>query len=182
LSGVGMGFLLDRLKLARRLVIVRYVLGVLVILGSVLVWPGPIGKLYTLQFERRAFIKALDHIDDGCMVIWAPGPNGTNHDVPSYLAEERGRKLEWGALTSTDVPRELMTDGSCLYYYRTSTCFTVGPNERRDEMLRPECAAVEKHLEMKEVFVEEIPGLPDDMSDYQGSRIPIGFFRVESIR
>ncbi len=178
LSGVGLGFLLDRLKLTGRLGFVSYGLGAVVVLGSVLVWPGPIGKSYTLQFERRSFIRGLDHLDDGCKVIWAPGPNGTNHDVPSYLAEERGRKLEWGALTSTDVPKDLIKDGSCLYYYRTSTCFTVSPNERRDEMLRPECAAVEKQLEMKKVFVEEIPGLPDDMSEYQGSRIPVGFFRI----
>jgi len=59
LTGVGLGLVVDML-LRRELF--RAMAGAAAIVVAVLIWPGPTGKLHTLQHERRAFQAALPHL------------------------------------------------------------------------------------------------------------------------
>jgi len=185
LVGIGIGWGVQQIgRLLKRFSAARVIFGALILLGAIAVWPGPIGHHYTLQLERRFFLDALEHIDDGGRVIWAPSTRGTNHSgLPSYLAEERGRDIDWGALESNVVPKELLSDDETgLYYYRSSTCYTKMPNESRAGLLRPICDEIERQMELEEVFVRGIPSISDDMAKYMGEEIRIGFYRVKSIR
>ncbi|MBW1809360.1 MAG: glycosyltransferase family 39 protein [Deltaproteobacteria bacterium] len=185
LVGVGIGWCVQRIsRLLKRFSAGGVVFGVLVLLGSVAIWPGPIGSYYTLQLERRFFLDAIQRLDEGSRVIWAPSIKGINHSgLPSYLAEERGRDIDWGALESNVVPTELLTAAdSSLYYYRASTCYTEMQDESRGDPLRPICVEIERQMELEEVFVGDIPSIPDDMAEYKGEEINIGSYRVKSIR
>jgi hypothetical protein len=175
LTGVGLGFVTDTL-LRRELF--RAIAGATAIVAAVIIWPGPTGKLHTLQHERRVVQAALPNLKDGCAVVFPPLFEWENLDIPSYLAEQDGRRLRWGALAKPAAPPKLLKDNPCLYYYRTSTCFAVGPDESRITGMRPECQKLESTLELKPAHVEQIPASPDDMQGYTADAIEVGFFRV----
>jgi hypothetical protein len=185
LAGAGLSVLSARVaRLVRRpFALPRLLTAAVVLAGSVALWPGPIGQRYTLQHERQLFLDGLTALRDGCTVIWAPGSHGAALGMPTYLAEERGRKLHWGALErDASAPRDLVAREPCVIYYRSSLCFTLFEQEIRDEPLRPECARIEAELDLREVFVRSVPANPDDMVEYAAPAMPLGFFEVVGAR
>jgi hypothetical protein len=175
LTGAGLGFAVDTL-LRRELF--RVIAGAAAIVTAVLIWPGPTGKLHTLQHERRAFQAALPHLQEGYAVVFPPLFEWENPDIPSYLAEQEGRRLRWGALISPFVSPELLEEVPCLYYYRTSTCFAVTHGEREITGMRSGCQDLESMLELEPIFLEQIPAVPDDLQSYTADNVRVGFFRV----
>ena len=93
LAGLGLSALLRTIAL--RFPGLRHVLwpgAGLVLLLAVAIWPGPLGKLYTLQLERRLVASAIPELNPDCAVVWGPSDDGLNYDVPSYLAAEHGAR------------------------------------------------------------------------------------------
>lgn len=184
LAGIGLSELGRAVarRFSRPLLRLELLTAAVVLWGSLALWPGPIGKRYTLQLERAVFAQGLSALRDGCAVIWGPSSHGTVHDVPLYLAEQAGQTLRWGALApGASVPPELLHEGRCLFYYRLSLCFTVLPDESRAAALRPECARLEAQLELEETFVRPVPARPDDMLEYARPAFPLGFYQVRAI-
>jgi hypothetical protein len=176
LAGIGMAWLTERRVWRRGNVEIAGAAGAVALLLFLWLFPGPIGRRTTLQVERRLFIDALGQLRDGCSAVWPPAGGEPNPDaVPTYLAEERGRFLRWGALTSASTPPP--TEG-CVYYYRPSTCYVKVPGEQGAARLSSECAALEQQLELDSVFTRDLPNVPDDKAEYRADELRVGFYRI----
>ena len=152
--------------------------GAVVVLSSLLIWPGPTGRLHTVQLERLFFERAIERLDDKCVIVWPPSVVGTNHGMPSYLAINSNKTMKWGALVDASIPEPLLQSVTCVYYLRPSTCYVQMPDENRPQAIRPECARIEQELRLEEVYAQNIASVPDDAAEYHGENIRIGFYRV----
>ncbi len=155
--------------------------GLVLICVSLIVWPGPIGSVFTPQMERRVIREGLEYLDDGQVVIWPMSLKGTMISLPTYLSREKGLDLKWGGLMVMRVP-ELLFD-QALIYYRPAACYDL-ENQTGEpvktiegELLRRECARVESRLELQPLYVRSVPARPDCTQEYGQDTLRIGFFR-----
>jgi hypothetical protein len=182
LIGQGVSLISDFLR-SRRLpkVAADYVLPVALIAGAAAVWPGPAGKVFTPQLERRAIIEGLSAIEDGCRIFWPAMKLKSTVPMPVYLTLERGRLLDWRQVWNTEPPPPVDRT-RCMIYYRPAACFDREPTAPEDDGsgaggLRYECAELERKMDLKPLFLKRIPARPDAMQQYSRDPIEIGFFR-----
>jgi len=191
LAGAGLAWLSGRIRPSSpwSRTLVRQVPGAAIVLASLAIWPGVLGTLFTPQLERRAFERAAGSLEEDCLVIWPPHPQGGNNPIPYYLFEQKGIFLRWANLLESRVPAELIEESDCAVYYRPATCYLL-PEDRTDDArtnktptqpLQPGCARVERRLLLSPVYTERIPALPDYMHRYRTDQLETGFFRIDGV-
>lgn len=158
--------------------------GVALVVASVSLWPGPLGMLFTPQYERQVYAAGIAQVPDDCTIAHIRSPRAyvTFDDLPDYLSLQSGRQHKKGYFSSAAELRAA-TD-RCLVYYRPAACWHLpallaGERPPGYAGMLPECQALEEGVAMQPLYVVAVPDLPDAWrKTVSRDRIAIGFFRV----
>ena len=151
---------------------------------SLAVWPGPLGRLYTPQLERRLVMEGLASVPEECTIVWPlrSRAKGFLVEVPRYLDDGTGRDRAWKGLEGPDdVPAD-----RCIVYYRPPECFNFEANSDPTcpdacGGLRRECRDIEDRLSLAPLFVRVLPALADQTQVFMRDELEVGFFSARKL-